>query len=86
LSEVDIVTYVVVIVDGGDEGVRVQFADNVGGEHGAAVADCVWAEWEEAVGDGEGDAGRGHGPESTLVRKQASGLQRASMKGMEELF
>jgi len=30
------------------------------------------------VGDGEGDVGGDHGLESTLVRKQASGLQRAS--------
>ena len=86
MSEVDIVTYVVVIVDGGDEGVRVQFADDADGEHGAAVAGGVCAESEEAVGDGEGDFDCDHGPEASLVRKQTSGLQRASMKGMEETF
>jgi len=72
--------------EGGDERVRVQFADDAGGEHGAAVGVCVCAESEETVGDGEGDVGRDHGRESTLVRKQASGLQRASMEGMEESF
>ena len=72
--------------EGGDEWVRVQFAAIAGGEHGAAVDDCVYAESEDAVGDGEGDAGRDHGPEASLVRKQASGLQRASMEGTEESF
>jgi len=66
--------------------VRVHFADDAGGEHDAAVVVCVWAASEEAVGDGEGDVGRDHGPESTLVRKLASGLQRASMEGMEAWF
>ena len=57
LSVLDIVTDVVVISgihgEGEDEGIRIQFVDGVGGEHGVIVDLRVCAEPEEVVGDGE---------------------------------
>jgi len=70
LSVLDVVTDVVVIVGYmGEEQTR-GFVDDAGGEHSGAVDVRVSAESEEAVGDGEGNVGRGHVPESTLVRNR----------------